>query len=52
MVWLRTEHTRGGAALYLPEGKNPATCPRLAMSTRIELEAIFGTELHPAGGAL
>jgi hypothetical protein len=51
MVWLRTEHTRGGAALYLPEGKNPATCPRLAMSTRMELESIFGTELHPAGGA-
>jgi hypothetical protein len=51
-VWLRTEHERNGSALYLPEGKDPQACSRLAMSTRMELENIFGTELHPAGGAL
>jgi hypothetical protein len=51
MVWLRTEHERNGSALYLPEGKDPQACSRLAMSTRMELENIFGTELHPAGGA-
>ncbi|MFB7711648.1 hypothetical protein [Streptomyces sp. NPDC056105] len=50
-VWRRTEHTRGGSALYVIDGIDPSTCPKLVMSTRMELEAIFGTELHPLGGA-
>jgi len=50
-VWRVTEHTRGGAALYVIDGVDPAKCPRLVMSTRVELEEIFGTELLPVGGA-
>ncbi len=49
-VWRVTEHTRNGAALYVIDGVDPEKCPRLVMSTRMELEAIFGTELFPAGG--
>lgn len=50
-VWRVTEHTRNGAALYVIDGVDPAKCPRLVMSTRMELEEIFGTELLPLGGA-
>jgi hypothetical protein len=50
-IWRQTEHTRGGAALYVIDGVDPVKCPRLAMSTRMELEAIFGTELPLLGGA-
>lgn len=50
-VWRVTEHTRNGAALYVIDGVDPVKCPRLVMSTRMELEEIFGTELPPLGGA-
>jgi hypothetical protein len=50
-VWRVTEHTRNGAALYVIDGVDPEKCPRLVMSTRMELEEIFGTELLPVGGA-
>jgi hypothetical protein len=50
-VWRVTEHTRNGAALYVIDGVDPEKCPRFVMSTRMELEEIFGTELLPAGGA-
>lgn len=50
-VWRITEHTRNGAALYVIDGVDPVKCPRLVMSTRMELEAIFGAELLPLGGA-
>ena len=50
-VWRVTEHTRNGAALYVIDGVDPAKCPRLVMSTRMELEEIFGAELLPLGGA-
>lgn len=50
-VWRCTEHLRNGAALYVIDGVNPATCPKLVMSTRMELEEIFGTELPLLGGA-
>ncbi len=50
-IWRQTEHTRGGAALYVIDGVDAAKCPRLAMSTRMELEAIFGTELPLLDGA-
>lgn len=50
-VWRATEHRRNGAVLYVIDGVDPAKCPRLAMSTRIELEAIFGTELPLLDGA-
>ena len=50
-VWRATEHRRNGAALYVIDGVDPAKCPRLVMSTRMELEEIFGTELLPLGGA-
>lgn len=50
-VWRVTEHTRNGAALYVIDGVDPEKCPRLVMSTRMELEAIFGTELPLLGGA-
>lgn len=50
-VWRITEHTRNGAALYVIDGVNPKKCPRLVMSTRMELEEIFGTELLPVDGA-
>jgi hypothetical protein len=50
-VWRVTEHTRNGAALYVIDGVDPVKCPRLVMSTRMELEEIFGTELLPLGGA-
>jgi hypothetical protein len=49
-IWRATEHTRGGAVLYVIDGVDPVKCPRLAMSTRMELEAIFGTEMLPLGG--
>lgn len=50
-VWRVTEHTRNGAALYVIDGVDPVKCPRLVMSTRMELEEIFGSELLPLGGA-
>lgn len=50
-VWRATEHTRNGAVLYVIDGVDPEKCPRLVMSTRLELEDIFGTELLPLGGA-
>jgi hypothetical protein len=50
-VWRATEHTRNGAVLYVIDGVDPVKCPRLVMSTRMELEEIFGTELLPVGGA-
>jgi hypothetical protein len=50
-IWRATEHTRNGAVLYVIDGVDPAKCPRLAMSTRMELEAIFGTELPLLDGA-
>jgi hypothetical protein len=50
-VWRVTEHTRNGAALYVIDGVDPAKCPRLVMSTRMELEEIFGAELLPLDGA-
>lgn len=50
-VWRATEHTRNGSALYVIDGVDPEKCPRLVMSTRMELEEIFGTELLPLGGA-
>ncbi|MFF4749985.1 hypothetical protein ACWD5R_08025 [Streptomyces sp. NPDC002514] len=50
-VWRVTEHTRGGAALYVIDGVEVAACPRLVMSTRAELQDIFGTDLRPVGGA-
>jgi hypothetical protein len=50
-VWRATEHTRNGAVLYVIDGVDPEKCPRLVMSTRMELEEIFGTELPLLGGA-
>ncbi|MFC9847745.1 hypothetical protein ACFWFF_01345 [Streptomyces sp. NPDC060223] len=50
-VWRVTQHTRNGAALYVIDGVDPEKCPRLVMSTRMELEEIFGAELLPLGGA-
>lgn len=50
-VWRATEHRRNGAVLYVIDGVDPEKCPRLVMSTRMELEEIFGTELLPLGGA-
>lgn len=50
-VWRQTEHTRNSAPLYVIDGVDPAKCPQLAMSTRMELEAIFGTELPLLDGA-
>lgn len=50
-VWRATEHRRNGAVLYVIDGIDPAQCPRLAMSTRMELEATFGTELPLLDGA-
>jgi hypothetical protein len=50
-VWRRTEHERNGAALYVIDGVDPAKCPKLVMSTRMELEEIFGTELLPLDDA-
>lgn len=50
-VWRQTEHLRNGAALYVIDGVDPEKCPRLVMSTRMELEEIFGTELLPLDGA-
>jgi hypothetical protein len=50
-VWRVTEHTRNGAALYVLDGVDPGKCPRLVMSTRMELEEIFGTEMLPLDGA-
>ena len=50
-VWRATEHRRNGAVLYVIDGVDPVKCPRLVMSTRMELEEIFGTELLPLGGA-
>lgn len=50
-VWRATEHRRNGAVLYVIDGVDPEKCPRLVMSTRMELEEIFGTEMLPLGGA-
>lgn len=50
-VWRRADATRNGAALYVIDGVDPATCPTLVMSTRMELEEIFGTEMLPLDGA-
>lgn len=50
-VWRVTGQTRNGAALYVIDGVDPVKCPRLVMSTRMELEEIFGTELLPLDGA-
>lgn len=50
-VWRATEHRRNNAVLYVIDGVDPAKCPRLVMSTRMELEAIFGTELPLLDGA-
>ena len=50
-VWRATEHTRNGAALYVIDGVDPEKCPRFVMSTRMELEEIFGTELPLLDGA-
>jgi hypothetical protein len=50
-IWRRTEHTRNGAALFVIDGVDPAKCPKYVMSTRMELENIFGTELPAVGDA-
>lgn len=50
-AWRATEHTRNGAVLYVIDGVDPEKCPRLVMSTRMELEEIFGTELPLLDGA-
>lgn len=50
-VWRATEHRRNGAVLYVIDGVDPEKCPRLVMSTRMELEEIFGTELPLLDGA-
>ncbi|MEX3206022.1 hypothetical protein [Streptomyces acidiscabies] len=50
-IWRATQHTRNDAVLYVIDGVDPEKCPRLVMSTRMELEEIFGTELPLLGGA-
>lgn len=50
-VWRRTRHSRNGEALFVIDGVDPEVCPRLAMSTELELEAIFGEPMSPLGGA-
>lgn len=50
-VWRKTRHSRNGEALFVIDGVDPEVCPRLVMSTRVELEEIFGAELLPLGGA-
>ncbi|WP_416975605.1 hypothetical protein [Streptomyces sp. 4F14] len=50
-IWRATRHTRNGAVLYVIDGVDPEKCPRLVMSTRMELEEIFGAELPLLGGA-
>jgi len=50
-IWRATKHRRNGAVLYVIDGVDPEKCPRLVMSTRVELEEIFGAELPLLGGA-
>jgi len=48
-IWHPTGQQRNGRELYVIDGKDPATTPRMAMSTKSELEQIFRAEMHPAG---
>lgn len=48
-VWIYTGQERNGKPLYVIEGVNPQTCPRMSMSTRYELEQIFQAEMKPVG---
>jgi hypothetical protein len=50
-VWRATGQQRNGKELYVIDGKDPATTPRMAMSTKYELEQIFKAEMHPIGAA-
>lgn len=48
-TWRATGQQRNGKELYVIDGKDPVTTPRMAMSTKFELEQIFRAEMHPAG---
>lgn len=50
-LWYPTEHHRNGAVLYVIEGKDPATISPIVLSTRMELEAIFGTAVDTVASA-
>jgi hypothetical protein len=50
-TWHPTEHQRGGGTLYVIDGVDASKVSPIVMSTRMELESIFGTELHPIGDA-
>lgn len=50
-TWYPTEHQRGGSTLYVIEGVDPTNVSPIVMSTRMELEAIFGTEMRAIGAA-
>lgn len=50
-IWRATSQQRNGRELYVIDGKSLTTTPRMAMSTKFELEQIFKAEMHPASAA-
>lgn len=50
-IWRATGQQRNGRELYVIDGKSLTTTPRMAMSTKYELEQIFKTEMRPASAA-
>lgn len=51
VLWHRAEPTRDGEALYVIAGVDPATVRTWVMSTRAQLEDLFGAPMREAGDA-
>lgn len=49
VLWHRAESTRDGEALYVIDGVDPATVRSWVMSTRAQLEDLFGAPMREAG---
>lgn len=50
-IWHPTAQQRAGKTLYVIDGVDGEKCSPIALSTKFELESIFGTEMHAAGAA-